>query len=236
MVGQFNFPTTVRFGLGAIDEVPASLGSLERPLIVTDRNIVSLPFVSDIEKALKAAGKNYAIFSDMAGNPVESDVVQGLDAYKTHKADSLIFLGGGATLDVGKAIALLVNHPGTLFDYEDGKPDALPTPHDFPFMIAVPTTAGTGSEVGRSSVISDNTTKAKKIIFPKMLPNLVLADPQLTVGLPPSIATATGVDALTHLLEAYLAKGFHPMCDGIAVEGIRLVAKSLKTAVLEGGM
>ena len=170
----------------------------------------------------------------MGGNPVENDVNQGVRAFKDHEADSIVMIGGGATLDVGKAVALMAYHPGSLFDYEDGKPDALPTDQPFPFMIAIPTTAGTGSEVGRSSVISENESKAKKIIFsPKMLPNLVIADPELTLALPASITAATGVDALTHLLEAFLAKGFHPMCDGIALEGIRLVGESLVIAVKE---
>ena len=232
MVNQFNFPTTIRFGNGAIKEIPKSLGKAKRPLIVTDRTIVNLPFIKEIESALINAGFKVSIFSDLGGNPIESDVVKGLTAYHEHQSDAMIFIGGGATLDVGKAIALMVNHPGTLFDYEDGKPDGLPTDQPFPYMIAIPTTAGTGSEVGRASVISDNDTKAKKIIFaPKMLPDLVIADPELTVGLPASVTAATGVDALTHLLEAYLAKGFHPMCDGIALEGIRLVAASLVKAV-----
>ena len=235
MVVQFNFPTPIRFGLGAIDELADSLVPHKKPLLVTDRNIAKLGFVTKILDQMSKAGLDVKVFSDIEGNPVESDVTKGVESYKGHGADCLVLLGGGATLDVGKAIALLASHPGSLFDYEDGNPNALPTPHDFPFMVAIPTTSGTGSEVGRSSVISDDKTKAKKIIFsPKMLPNLVIADPKLTEGLPPAITAATGVDALTHLIEAYLAKGFHPMCDGIALEGIRLVSKSLKKAVDNG--
>ena len=233
MIRQFNFPNTIRFGAGAISEVgPALKGQFKRPLLLTDRVIVALPFWSGIESQLKAEGLDIATFSDMGGNPVEDDVSRGVEAYHKHKSDCIVMIGGGATLDVGKAIALMANHPGTLFDYEDGKVDGLPSDQPFPYMIAVPTTAGTGSEVGRSSVISDNVTKAKKIVFaPAMLPDLVIADPELTVGLPPAVTAATGVDALTHLLEAFLAQGFHPMCDGIALEGIRLVGLSLEKAV-----
>ncbi|SMF78218.1 iron-containing alcohol dehydrogenase [Pseudobacteriovorax antillogorgiicola] len=232
MITQFNFPTTVRFGSGAIAELPASLlDRFQRPLIVTDRVIAKLPFLVDTCAQLKERGFSVEVYSDMGGNPVESDVTGGVDAFKKYQADCIVMIGGGATMDVGKAIALMANHPGALFDYEDGKPDARPSNEAFPFMVAVPTTAGTGSEVGRSSVISDNVSKAKKIIFsPKMLPDLVIADPALTLGLPPGVTAATGIDALTHLLEAYLAQGFHPMCDGIALEGIRLVSKSLSKA------
>lgn len=234
MVYQYNFPTTIRFGKGAINEAPQVLQGKSRPILITDRNIESLDFIQDIKKRLTDKGFQVGVFADMGGNPVENDVAKGLLAYHQHQADAILMVGGGATLDVGKAIALMVNHPGHLFDYEDGKPDARPTTEPFPFMVAVPTTAGTGSEVGRSSVISHNETKEKKIIFsPKMLPNIVLADPELTFGLPPLVTAATGLDALTHLLEAYLAKGFHPMCDGIALEGIRLVANSLQQAVNE---
>ena len=234
MVTQFNFPTPIRFGAEAINELPDHLsGKFHRPLLVTDRNIVKLSFITQIQKNLKESGFSVDTFSDMGGNPVESDVVNGLEAYRKHKADCLVLIGGGATLDVGKAIALLVNNPGSLFDYEDGNP-VLPLKHELPFMVAIPTTSGTGSEVGRSSVISENDSKAKKIIFaPQMLPDLVIADPALTVDLPPAMTAATGVDALTHLLEAYLAKGYHPMCDGIALEGIRLVHQSLEKAFKE---
>ena len=143
----------------------------------------------------------------------------------------LIVTGGGAPVDVAKVVALMQHHPGSLFDYEDGKPDALPVDQTMPYIIALPTTAGTGSEVGRSSVISDDLTHAKKIIFsPRLLPSVVLADPELTHGLPPHLTAATGIDALTHLTEAFLAQGDHPMADGIALEGIRLVAGSLEKA------
>lgn len=232
MISQFNFPTPVRFGLGAIHELSEHLKGYKKVLVVTDQHLIELPFVQNITTRLNNAGFALATYSDISGNPVESDVTKGVEIFKQHEADAIVIVGGGATLDVGKAIALMAHHPGSLFDYEDGRPDAREANQKFPFMVAIPTTAGTGSEVGRSSVISDNISKSKKIIFsPKMLPNLVIADPELTVDLPAAITAATGMDALTHLLEAFLAKVFHPMCDGIALEGIRLVGKSLQKAV-----
>ena len=234
---QFNFPTIIKFGPGAVRLAPEALKQrgLRRPLLVTDRTLQALPMVTGLAAALSDGGLIPAIYAGVFGNPTESQVKGGVSAYHEHGADSLVIIGGGAPLDVGKAVALMVNHPGQLFDYEDGKPDARPVDQPIPFMIAVPTTAGTGSEVGRSSVVGDDKTHAKKIIFdPKLLPPLVLADPELTVGLPPAVTAATGFDALTHCVEAYLAKGFHPICDGIALEGVRLVARHLKTAVRDG--
>ena len=156
----------------------------------------------------------------------------GVDAYVAHDADGVVGLGGGAALDVAKAVALMATHPGELFDYEDEKPGALPIVDAVPFFVALPTTAGTGSEVGRSAVIADDATHVKRIIFsPHLLAKVVFADPELTVGLPAAITAATGVDALTHNVEAYLAKDYNPICDGIALEGIRLCAQHLPRAV-----
>ena len=233
MIVQFNFPTTIRFGEDAAVEIPDIISRhCQRPLVITDRNIVGLSFIKRILSYLEDRGLDFRVYSEIGGNPVESQVVGGVEAYHQHKSDGIIMIGGGATIDVGKAVALMVNHPGKLFDYEDGRADARPSNQSFPYMIAVPTTAGTGSEVGRSSVISDNDTKEKKIIFaPQMLPNIVIADPKLTVDLPIQISAYTGLDALTHLIEAYLAKGFHPMCDGIALEGISLVAQNLTKVI-----
>jgi alcohol dehydrogenase class IV len=160
----------------------------------------------------------------------------GVQAFRNHKADSIIGLGGGVALDVAKAIALMANHPGDLFDYEDDKPGALPVNREIPFWVALPTTSGTGSEVGRSAVISDDQTHVKKIIFdPKLLAKAVFADPELTLGLPGPATAATGMDALTHCVEAYLAKGYHPICDGIALEGLRLASQSLAQCVEKPG-
>lgn len=234
---QFSFPTLVRFGVGVRHEIPVALKAegLHRPLIVTDRGIVPLPFLQAIAQSLDESGLATAVFSDLEGNPVKSQVVAGVEAFQAHRADAILAIGGGAAMDVAKAIALMVHHPGDLFDYEDGKPDARPVDQPIPYLAAVPTTAGTGSEVGRSTVISDDTTHAKKIMFsPRLLPQKVFGDPELLVGLPPKITAATGMDALTHCVEAYLAKGYQPLCDGIALEGVRLVAQNLKTSVEDG--
>jgi alcohol dehydrogenase class IV len=181
---------------------------------------------------LKDAGLEPGVFSELAGNPLKSQVGAGVKAFRDHKADAIIGLGGGVSLDVAKAIALMVHHPGDLFDYEDDKPGALPVNKEIPFFVAVPTTSGTGSEVGRSAVISDDATHVKKIIFdPKLLAKVVFADPELTLGLPSAATAATGMDALTHCVEAYLAKAYHPICDGIALEGLRLASASLAICV-----
>jgi alcohol dehydrogenase class IV len=235
---RFNFPTTIHFGPGARNMIGTFLkdNKISRPLIVTDKGVASLPMLADIEKILTSAGLKVATFSGIWGNPVKSQVTAGVEAYRAHKADAIVGLGGGAALDVAKAIALMIHHPGDLFDYEDDMPGARPVDQEIPFIIALPTTAGTGSEVGRSAVVSDDKTHVKKIIFsPRLLAKAVFADPELTTGLPPKVTASTGMDALTHCVEAYLAKGFHPICDGIALEGARLAAKSLARAVREPG-
>jgi alcohol dehydrogenase class IV len=225
-IHTYQFPTRIRFGSGARTELPHVLSSLgiQRPLVVTDRDVAQLPWFASIMELL--ADFNPAVFSQIWGNPVVSQVESGLAVWRRHAADGIVAIGGGAPVDVAKAIALMVNHPGHLFEYEDGNPNARPINQPIPPIVAIPTTAGTGSEVGRSAVISDDQTHEKKIVFdPKLLPCVVLADPDLTLGLPSKITAATGMDALTHLVEAYLAKGFHPICDGIALEGISLVAQ-----------
>ena len=167
----------------------------------------------DFSKNLVSGNLKIAAFSDVWGNPTKSQVTAGVKAFAAHGADSIIGIGGGAALDVAKAIALMVNHPGDLFDYEDGKPDARPFDQAIPFLVALPTTSGTGSEVGRSAVISDDETHVKKIIFsPLLLAKAVFADPELTLDLPAKITAATGMDALTHCIESFLAKGYHPIC------------------------
>jgi alcohol dehydrogenase class IV len=231
---QYNFPTRIQFGAGAIHQLGPALreAGKSRPLIVTDRGLAPLPQVTSTRDKLAEDKLAVAVFSGIWGNPVKSQVTAGVEAYRAHNADSIVGLGGGAALDVAKAILLMVNHPGDLFDYEDDKPGALPIDREIPYFLSVPTTAGTGSEVGRSAVVSDDVTHVKKIIFsPRLLAQRVLLDPELTLGLPASVTAATGMDALTHLVEAYLAKGFQPLCDGIALEGIRLVAASLEPAV-----
>jgi alcohol dehydrogenase class IV len=234
MTYTFSFPTIIHFGAGVRHQVAAALKnkSLKNPLVVTDRGVVQQDFFGEFVNELGREGLKPAIFSEIFGNPVKTQVTAGVNAYKDNNSDSIIAIGGGAVLDVAKAIALMVTHPGDLFDYEDGKPDALPVNNEIPFWVAMPTTSGTGSEVGRSAVVSDDETHLKKIIFsPKLLAPVVFADPELTLKIPAHITAATGMDALTHLVEAYLAKGYHPICDGIALEGLHIVAKNLARAV-----
>jgi alcohol dehydrogenase class IV len=233
-IHQYNFPTKVQFGQGALGLLPGALreASRKRPLIVTDRGVGSLPWLAALAERLRSEGLPTQVFSGVFGNPVKSQVLAGVEAYRAHGADSIVGLGGGAALDVAKAVALMVHHPGDLFDYEDEKPGALPIDREIPFWVAVPTTAGTGSEVGRSTVVSDDVSHVKKILFsPRLLAPLVLADPALTLELPAAVTAGTGMDALTHLVEAYLARGAQPLCDGIALEGVKLVARSLPKAV-----
>lgn len=231
---QYNFPTRIQFGAGSIALMPDALKRVgkTRPLIVTDRGLAPLPPVTGSITRLRDAGLQAEVFSGIWGNPVASQVRAGVAAFHAHGADSIVGIGGGAALDVAKAIALMAHHPGDIFDYEDGKPGALPIDGEIPWWCSVPTTAGTGSEVGRSSVVSDDTTHVKKIIFsPRLLAAEVFADPELTVGLPPQVTAATGMDALTHLVEAYLALGYQPLCDGIALQGVRMVQQGLVPAV-----
>ncbi|MEO1351486.1 MAG: iron-containing alcohol dehydrogenase [Cyanobacteria bacterium J06635_15] len=232
LVHTYGFPTTIHFGAGVRSRLLDTVTELgiQRPLLVSDRDVSQLPWFNPLVDSLSRLKVN--TFSGVWGNPVVSQVNAGLAAYRQHQADGIVAVGGGAPMDVAKAIALMANHPGHLFEYEDGRPDARPVDQSVPPIVAIPTTAGTGSEVGRSAVISDDQTHAKKIVFdPQLLPKVVLADPELLLGLPAKITAATGMDALTHLIEAFLAKGFHPICDGIALEGIHLVAEHLQDCV-----
>ena len=233
---QFSFPTPIHFGPGVRHKVGEYLKAqgLHRPLLVTDKGIAPLPFFRELKESLAKSGLEVAEYTGVAGNPVKSQVMDGVVAFTVHHADCIVGLGGGAALDVAKAIAVMATHPGDLFEYEDEKPGALPIDGPIPFWVALPTTSGTGSEVGRSTVISDDETHVKKIIFsPKLLAKAVFADPELTLDLPPKVTAATGMDALTHCVEAYLAKGYHPICDGIALEGLRLAAENLAKCVRE---
>jgi alcohol dehydrogenase class IV len=199
---------------------------------VTDRGIAPLPLLAAFVAGLRGLG--VAVYSEIWGNPVKSQVENGVAAFKAHRADAVIGLGGGAALDVAKAIALMATHPGDVLEYAWDHPRVRTIEGELPHFIALPTTAGTGSEVGRSSVISDDRTHVKKIIFsPKLLAKAVFADPELTLDLPAHITAATGMDALTHNVESYLSPAYHPLCDGIALEGTRIAAKALRTAVRE---
>lgn len=231
---SYSFPTNIRFGSGIIKELAPYLKdqNLSRPLIVTDPNIAELDFIKKIIKDLKRQHLKPEIFFNIHKNPVKSDVLKGADIWHNLKCDSVIGIGGGAAMDVARAIVLRVHHYRDLFDYDDlvggSKYITEPVPH----FITVPTTAGTGSEVGRSAVISEDETRKKRILFhPKLMAKMVFADPELTYELPPFITAATGMDALAHNMEAFLAKGFNPLCDGIALEGIKLIFESLENAV-----
>lgn len=232
-VYQYNFPTTIRFGAGAIKELPAYLqqNKLKFPLIVTDPNIAQLPFFKTIISDLQNSNISAEIFHEIHKNPVRSDVYKGTDVWDNANRDCVIGVGGGAALDVARAIVLRINHREDLFKYDDLIGGDVYVTNDVPHFITVPTTAGTGSEVGRSAIISDDETHQKKILFsPKLMAKIVFADPVLTMDLPPFITAATGMDALTHNMEAFLAKNPHPICDGIALEGISLIKDSLEAA------
>ena len=232
-VYQYNFPTPIRFGSGVIKELPEYLKSegLNRPLLVTDPLVRELPFFKGIEKDLASKGVSIEVFSEVSKNPIKSDVLKGGECYHETNRDSIVGIGGGSPLDVARAIALRVNHKRDLFDYDDLIGGDIYVTEEVPHFVTVPTTAGTGSEVGRSAVISEDESKKKRILFsPKLLAKRVFADPLLTMEIPPFVTAATGMDALTHNMEAYIAKGFHPMCDGIALEGIALIADSLEEA------
>jgi alcohol dehydrogenase class IV len=233
-IHSFAFPTAIHFGPGARKLVAAHLTAqgVKRPLIVTDRGIAPLPMLQEFVGGLQ--GLDADVYSDVWGNPVKSHVDNGAAAYRSHRADAVIGLGGGAALDVAKAIALLATNAGDILEYAWDHPHVRAIDRDLPYFIAIPTTAGTGSEVGRSSVISDDATHIKKIIFsPKLLAKAVFADPEMTLDLPPHITAATGMDALTHNVESYLSPAYHPLCDGIALEGVRIAAAALRTAVRE---
>ena len=234
-IRQYNFPTVIRFGIGAAKELPAYLKSnnLKKPLIVTDPMVYDLPFFRTILKDLEVRSISYETFSEIDKNPVKSNVLAGGDAFADGHCDAIIGIGGGAAMDVARAIALRINNRRDLFEYDDLIGGDKYIDGEIPHFITIPTTSGTGSEVGRAAIISEDDSKRKRILFhPTLLAKIVFADPALTFDLPPNITAATGMDALTHNMEAYISKGFHPMCDGIALQGIELIAESLEEAVL----
>ncbi|CAN5512124.1 iron-containing alcohol dehydrogenase [soil metagenome] len=232
-VFQYNFPTTVRFGAGSSKELADDLikNNLSRPLIATDPVVSQLGFFKQITDDLKRRNISVEVFSDIHKNPVKSDVYKGSDAFDGTKRDSIVGIGGGAALDVARAIVLRINHREDLFKYDDLIGGDVYVTNDVPHFVTIPTTAGTGSEVGRSAIIADDVTHQKKILFsPKLLAKIIFADPMLTMELPPFVTAATGMDALTHNMEAFIAKMAHPMCEGIALEGISLIHQSLEQA------
>ncbi|HFE37930.1 MAG TPA: iron-containing alcohol dehydrogenase [Gammaproteobacteria bacterium] len=238
ITANWNYPTAIRFGAGRINELADAchLLGMNRPLLVTDFGLADLPMVKNVLEQGKRAGIEISVFKNVKPNPTGENVREGMAIYKIGKHDGVIAFGGGSSLDAGKAIALVVGQTHDLWDFEDeGDNWQRVNAETVPPIIAVPTTAGTGSEVGRASVIHDVEAKKKKIIFhPKMVPQIVIADPALTLGLNVKMTAATGMDALSHNLEAYCAAGYHPMADGIAVEAIRLIKENLINAVQDG--
>ena len=236
--GRWNYPTSIRFGAGRIRELPSACRELgiSTPLLVTDAGLAKLPVVTDTVDLCNAGGLRCAVFSDVQANPVEANVTAGVEAYKAGGHDGVIAFGGGSALDTAKAIALMIGQTRPIWDFED-KEDWYTRVNvaGMAPVVAVPTTAGTGSEVGRCSVLTDLRDHTKKLIFhPRLLPAIVIEDPALTVGLPPHVTAAVGMDALSHNLEAYCAPAFHPMADGIAIEGMRLIREWLPVAVKDG--
>ena len=237
--GNWNYPTPIRFGPGRIRELPQTCRELgiERPLLVTDPGLAAMPMVTDTAQSCRDAGLACEIFSDVRGNPVESNVTEGVRAFRDGGHDGVIGFGGGSALDAAKAVALMSGQTRALWDFEDREDWWTRADADgIAPVVAVPTTSGTGSEVGRASVITDVRDHTKKIIFhPKMMPVAVIADPELTVGLPAPVTAAVGMDALSHNLEAWCSPVFHPMAHGIALEGMRLVKEWLPAACEDGG-
>jgi len=228
---NWNYPTAVRFGAGRIAELPDALkaAGIKKPLLVTDAGLAALPVTQNTLKLLRDAGIEAGLFSDVKPNPISANVNAGVEALRAGGYDGVIAFGGGSGLDVGKVIAFMAGQTRPMWDFEDiGDWWTRADPKGIFPIIAVPTTAGTGSEVGRAGVITDETTHTKKVIFhPLMMPKIVIVDPELTVGMPRFITVGTGFDALAHCLEAYCAPGYHPLADGIGVEGVRLVFENL---------
>jgi len=235
-ITKFAFPTTIHFGAGARKLVAAHLHEMgiKRPLIVTDRALAALPVLAEFRGHLREL--DVAVFDGIHGNPSCAMVMEGSRAFKAHGADSIIGFGGGAALDVAKVVGVMATHPGDVLEYVWDHPNVRAIVNPVPYFVALPTTAGTGSEVGRSSVVSENDTHHKRTVFDaKLLAKAVFADPELTLALPAPVTAATGMDALTHNIESYLSPAYHPLCDGIALEGLRIGARALAKAVHEPG-
>ena len=231
---RFAFPTAIQFGAGARKLVATHLQEqgFSRPLIVTDRALAALPVMAEFKTHLD--GLAVGVFDGVFGNPTCAQVMAGAAAYKAHGADCIIGFGGGAALDVAKVVGVMAVHEGDVLEYVWDHPQVRPIVNDLPHFVALPTTSGTGSEVGRSSVVSENDTHVKRTVFSaRILAKAVFADPELTLALPAHVTAATGMDALTHNIESYLSPAYHPLCDGIALEGLRIGARALVTAVKE---
>ena len=238
LTANWSYPTPVRFGAGRISEIAEACVAtgIQKPLLVTDRGLAAMEITTRTLDLLEAAGLGRAIFSDVDPNPNEKNAEAGVRAYREGGHDGVIAFGGGSGLDLGKVVAFMAGQARPIWDFEDigdwwTRADA----EAIAPIIAVPTTAGTGSEVGRASVITNSETAEKKIIFhPKILPSVVICDPELTVGMPPFITAGTGLDAFAHCVEAYCSPHYHPMSQGIALEGMRLVKEYLPRAYMNG--
>ena len=238
LIGNWSYPTQIKFGAGRIREISdaCNQANIKKPLLITDKGLSNLSITSRTLQLMKEAGLGEAIFSNVDPNPNEKNLDAGIAAFTEGNHDGVIAFGGGSGLDLGKLVAFMVGQDRSVWDFEDvsdwwtrAKPDAI-----FP-IVAVPTTAGTGSEVGRASVLTNSTTAEKKIIFhPQILPKVVICDPELTVEMPKSITAGTGLDAFAHCVEAFSSPHYHPMSQGIAVEGMRLVIENLEKVYLDG--
>ncbi len=235
---NWNYPTTVWVGKNRINDLYIACENLKivKPLFVTDKDLINLPFIKNIISDLNNKFNKLSVFSNFSGNPIGENVEEGVVEFNKNKCDGVITVGGGSALDVGKAIAFMCAQSRPIWDFEDiGDYWKRANEDKIAPIIAIPTTAGTGSETGRASAIINKKTGIKKIIFhPKFLPSIVILDPTLTLDLSPRLTAATGMDALAHNLEAFCAPGFHPMADGIAIEGIKLIKTSLITAFKDG--
>jgi 4-hydroxybutyrate dehydrogenase len=237
MISTWSFPNRIIFGAGAIGQLAQSVRGLgiSRPLVVTDPGVVACGLLERVTDPLRAVGLQWAVFDRVEGNPTEASVYPGVGLYQGQHCDGVVALGGGSAIDAAKAIRLKATHDLALEHYDDLNNGGDLITSNVPPMVAIPTTAGTGSEVGRSTVITLKATGRKTVIFsPHLLPNVAIADPELTFGLPPHLTAATGMDAMTHNLEAYLAVGYHPMCDAIGLKGVELVHRNLPLAVRDG--
>ena len=238
LIGNWSYPTQIKFGAGRIREISEACkqANIKKPLLITDKGLSNLPITSRTLQLMKEAGLGEAIFSNVDPNPNEKNLDAGIAAFTEGNHDGVIAFGGGSGLDLGKLVAFMVGQDRSVWDFEDvsdwwtrAKPDAI-----FP-IVAVPTTAGTGSEVGRASVLTNSSTAEKKIIFhPQILPKVVICDPELTVEMPKSITAGTGLDAFAHCVDAFSSPHYHPMSQGIAVEGMRLVIENLEKVYLDG--
>ena len=238
LTANWSYPNAIRFGAGRIAELPdaCAAAGIRKPLLVTDKGLAPLPITAKALDILEAAGLGRAVFSEVDPNPNEKNLDAGLAVYREGGHDGVIAFGGGSGLDLGKMVAFMAGQTRPVWDFEDiGDWWTRADSNVIAPIIAVPTTAGTGSEVGRASVLTNSETHEKKIIFhPKVLPTVVIADPELTVGMPPAITAGTGMDAFAHCLEAYCSPHFHPMSQGIALEGLRLVKTYLPRAYADG--